>query len=333
MALTTNRGITIKGIVNVVPRTVEDNLELALLDSKEREALILHTGIRFRRVADSSHTILAYFNKAVDQLLQRTGWSKADVDILLCVTQSPNMVIPSVSCRLHGDMGFDNKTMCYDINSGCSGFVYGLHTISSLLQTIDGKHKKAILVCGDLSTHLIDSEDKSVRPIFSDAVSAIAIECSSEDQKISGYFNLGTDGTGQHAIEIDHEDGQGYMKLNGIDVFGYSVQRVPRNITDLLSFANRETDFADLLVMHQANKVINESIRKKLNVDEVKVPYSIYEYGNTASASIPITLSKAWDSYQPQSGWILIAGFGVGFSMASGLIKFEPNFCDKPIEF
>lgn len=334
MALTKHIGTEIVGIVNVVPEATEDNLELDLLTREERIALVNHTGIRFRKVAAKETTIRDLFERAVQNLLNKTGWEKESIDVLICVTQSPEMVIPSVSCRLHGDLGFPNETMCFDINSGCSGFVYGLNTVSSLLSGIADGNGRAVLCCGDLSTHLISSSDKSVRPIFSDGVSAVAIERKSNSNEITGYYNLETDGKGQHAIEIQ-DDGSECQKmtLNGIDVFGYSVKLVPENIRKLLDFSKQSIDFPDLYVFHQANKLINESIRKKLSVSEEKVPYSISEYGNTASASIPLTLGTAWNNYRPDSGWILVSGFGVGFSVASALIRFNPLFCEVPEEY
>lgn len=334
MALTKHIGSEIVGIVNVVPKTAEDNLKLDLLTTDERTALVNHTGIRFRRIAGQDTTIRDLFERAVQRLLQKTGWEKESVDVLICVTQSPEMVIPSVSCRLHGDLGFSNQTMCYDINSGCSGFVYGLNTVSALLSGIAGKNGRAVLCCGDLSTHLIAQDDKSVRPIFSDGVSAIAIERKQDNDEIKGYFNLETDGKGQHAIEMQEDASGGQkMRLNGIDVFGYSVKLVPENIQKLLDFSGQGINVPDLFVFHQANKLINESIRKKLAIPEEKVPYSISGYGNTASASIPITLGTAWNNHQPDSGWILVSGFGVGFSVASALIRFNPEFCEEPEEY
>lgn len=333
MALTKHRGIEITGIVNVVPAPTEDNLELDLLTPEERTALVNHTGIRFRKVAPASLTIRDLFEKAIVKLLDKTGWKKEEVEVLICVTQSPEMIIPSVSCRLHGDLKFPTSTMCFDINSGCSGFVYGLNTIGALLSGMENKNAKAILCCGDLSTHLITPTDKSVRPIFSDGVAAIAVERNADNEEITGYFNLETDGTGQHAIEMQEEAGVQAMKLNGIDVFGYSVKLVPENISKLMEFSQQEMSFPDLFVFHQANKLINESIRRKLVIPENKVPYSISDYGNTASASIPMTLGTGWKDAKKSSGWIVVSGFGVGFSVASALIRFNPLFCEPPEEY
>jgi 3-oxoacyl-[acyl-carrier-protein] synthase-3 len=230
-------------------------------------------------------------------------------------------------------MKLDNKTMCYDINSGCSGFVYGLQTIQSIMQGFNQENVRALLCCGDLSSQLIEENDNTTKPIFSDGISIIGIESTDDKSEITGYFNLETAGQGQSAIFTSKgADDKKYMRLNGIDIYNYSVKYVPKNIIDLLEFASKELNFPDYYIFHQANKLINESIRKKLGLDELVVPSSLYEFGNTASASIPLTLNTIWEDQSKKSGWILISGFGVGFSMASGFIKFEPDLCMQPIE-
>lgn len=334
MALCKFVGPEIRGVVNVVPHHTEDNLELELLAPEERHALVAHTGIRFRKIAPRHHSVQHYFEKAVETLLHKTSWNASEIDVFICVTQSPEMVIPAVSCRIHGNLNMGKQTLCFDINSGCSGFVYGLNTVYALLSGLGKKNGKAILCCGDLSTHLIEPNDKSVRPIFSDGVAAVAIENRVDEASNASFFNLETDGSGQHAIEMQTTfKNENFMRLNGIDVFNYSVRSVPQNITDLFQFAGNSPETVDLFVFHQANKLINESIRKKLNVPAEKVPYSLYDYGNTASASIPMTIATDWKRDSMNSGWLLLSGFGVGFSIGSALVHFNPLSCDGPIEF
>lgn len=333
MALSKFSGPEIVGVVNVVPRHTEDNLELDLLSLEERKALVDHTGIRFRKVASPTDSIEPYFEKAVSRLLEKMNWNPSEIDVFICVTQSPQMPIPSVSCRIHGNLKMGSQTLCYDINSGCSGFVYGLNTVYALLAGMGKSNGKAILCCGDFSTQLIEQTDKSVRPIFSDGVAAIAIENRSTDAENCSFFNLETDGSGQHAIEMQAAaDNASFMRLNGIDVFNYSVRLVPQNIHDLFQFSGKSMETVDLFVFHQANQLINESIRKKLKLPAEKMPYSLYDFGNTASASIPITLGTTWNQVSSQSGWIVLCGFGVGFSIGSALIRFNPKCCDSPFE-
>lgn len=334
MATAKISGTRIVGIVSVVAPNTTDNLSSAQLPESTRDSLVHHTGIRYRKRADQDCTINDYFGFAIKELIKQLNWDLASIDALICVTQTPQLSIPSVACQLHGELAFTQATLAFDINSGCSGFVYGLHAVSSLLASIDKPKKRAIMCCGDLSSTLTHPTDLSVIPIFSDAVSAIAVEVDNSDKEITGYFNLETAGSGQQAISlIPHADGKAYMTLNGIDVYNYSVSMVPRNISTLLDFAKKPIDFPDYYFLHQANKLINDSICKKISIPAEKAPSTLYHYGNTASASIPITINDSWEKGSKASNWIVLSGFGVGFSVASCLLKFDPIICGEPLEF
>lgn len=333
MALAVTKGAQIAGIVSVFPSQTEDNSQLSIIPENERDALISLTGIRYRKIAPPEIKIGDLFTSAIEKLTTRLSWEADSIDILICVTQSPDKPLPSISCRIHGELGWKTNTLCFDVNSGCSGFVYGLYVVNAMLSGLNKKNARAVLCCGDISSRFTDPIDRAVRPVFSDAVSAIGIEMCNEADEITGYFNLETDGSGRDAIKAGGvADEDRYMRMNGIDIFNYSLKHVPHNVSDVLAFSQKEIDFPDLFVFHQANKLINESIRKKLNIPAEKVPYSLYEYGNTASATIPLTLGTVWEKQHTKSGWILVSGFGVGFSMASGLIKFNPKFCLPPEE-
>lgn len=334
MALIKTFGSSIQGIISIVPKMIEDNADLSIISPEERQNIIKHTGIRFRHVVQNETVdVKLLFKKAIDIMLPKLGWEKPTIDILVCVTQTMTNSIPSVSCQIHGDLDFEESTLCFDINSGCSGFVYGLQTVQSLMQGFSQENVRAILCCGDLSSQLIEANDKTVKPIFSDGISVIGIESTPQKNELSGFFNLETAGKGQGAIFTSKgDDEKCYMRLNGIDVYNYSMKYVPKNITALLDFSAKDKNYPDYYIFHQANQLINESIRKKLAIEKEKVPTSLYEYGNTASASIPVTLGTMWENGHKSSGWILVSGFGVGFSMASALIQFNPKFCLPPIQ-
>jgi 3-oxoacyl-[acyl-carrier-protein] synthase-3 len=336
MAISKLLHATIAGITSVVPSNKEDILDSTLFSDDEKQALIKHTGIRYkRRVYHPSETVQAYFHQAIQHLLAKLNWKKEEIGLLICVTQTPQVPIPSIACLLHDQLNLEQDTLCYDINSGCSGFVYGLHTVFNLLNSLEDEEKKAILVCGDLSSQLIDVEDKATQPIFSDGVSAIGIERKVQHKSITtGIFNLETVGKGKDAIYTEKIHGaQPVMRLNGIDVFNYSVKFVPSNILKVLKAANKKTEEIDAFVFHQANKVINNSIAKKLKLSGEKVPSSLYDYGNMASASIPITIGARSNELLKENGWMLVAGFGVGFSLASAVIRFDAKNCPFPEEF
>jgi len=319
MALSKIVGIKIRGITTALPSNKEDNLKLSELDLTQRKELVKHTGIRYRRVAKGEgESVKVLFKTAINKLLETLDWDRNSIDVLLIVTQTAQSPIPSIACQIHGEMDFPSSALAYDINSGCSGFVYGLHTVSQLLTSLDQQGKRAILCCGDVSTDLTEESDMAVKPIFSDAVSAIGIE---NDSGTESYFNLETFGKGQKAISLQKNASGTWMRMDGIDVFNYAVKYVPNNIKLLLERYSNPSVVPGMYVFHQANLLINKSLMKAIGVDEGAAPNSLYDYGNTASASIPLTFSLNWPS--GKSGWVLFSGFGVGFSIASALIKID----------
>lgn len=330
MALATVKGIRIKGLLTVVPAEVEDNLQSSLLTPAEREALVAHTGIRFRRIAPANKPVFFYYHTALSRLLEKLGWESGSVDALICVTQSEDHPLPSLSCSLHGSLGFSPSALCFDIRLGCSGFVYGVYSVASLLSGLNKPGARAVLCCGDLSSRFVDPLDKAVQPVFSDAVSVIALELDKNREATTGFFHLQSDGKGFDAIKVSPPDP--YMRMQGIDVFNYSMKYVPGNVTELCRWSRLTFGELDMFVFHQANKLINESIRKKIGLVSEKIPYSLYEYGNTGSASIPLTLGMAYSSDNVHSGKVLICGFGVGFSVASAILEFSPLVYGPPEE-
>jgi 3-oxoacyl-[acyl-carrier-protein] synthase-3 len=324
MAISKINGIQLKGLITVMPSYTEDNQYLQLISEEDRAQIIKHTGIRYRRVAQPDTNIKDYFNIGISKLLNKLEWNANEIDVLICVTQSPQNSIPALSCQIHGDLGLSQSTICFDINLGCSGYVYGLHTIGHILAGIPKKNPKAILCCGDLSSLLIDKKDKTTVPIFSDAVSVTGIELNAD--YAASFFNLETAGTGQDAIRTVNN----VMKLNGIDVFNYSLKLVPKNVQTLLASCDINSADIDGYIFHQANKLINDAIGKRLNIPVSKQPSSLYKYGNTASASIPITLGQF--ASENKCNQVVLCGFGVGFSVASALVSMPSTFIYENIE-
>ncbi len=287
MALSSISGLSIKGIVTLTPSSKEDNLNLPFLSDDEKKALINHTGIRYRRKANPDECINDYFERGITALSKLVDWNIKDIDVLICVSQPKETQIPSISNQLHGNLNLKSEAMCFDINSGCSGYPYGLHAVGAMLKTINKPNVKAFLCIGDFSSQLIEANDKSTIPIFSDAVSVSAIELDESNKNVS-YFHLETLGKGQHAITMNN----GYMRLNGIDVFNYAVQYVPQHIKELLEYSDSKSPSPEAYILHQANKLINDSIVKRIGISAELAPSTLYDYGNTASASIPITLGS-----------------------------------------
>jgi 3-oxoacyl-[acyl-carrier-protein] synthase-3 len=237
-------------------------------------------------------------------------------------------------------MGMSKQTIAFDIGLGCSGYIYGLSVIGSMMAT--GRIKKALLFTGDISTLNTSYRDKSAFPLFGDAGTATAISYDKAAEPMA--FNLQTDGSGYDAIIIPDggirnfpnketsfeykqiSDGifrNGFnIALDGIKVFNFSLREVKRNINELADFANLTLDQIDFLVLHQANKLMNDTIRKQLKQPEEKMPMSLETYGNTSSASIPLTMvTQMREILETSTNKLLLSGFGVGLSWGSAILE------------
>jgi 3-oxoacyl-[acyl-carrier-protein] synthase-3 len=322
MAINELKNCSIKGIVNVLAPNDENNSEIVDFDA---DSFQNRTGISGRKIDKSlKNPIKNYFHQGIDKLLEELSWDTNEIELLICITQTPDILFPAIATRLHGEFKLSPHALCFDINLGCSGYVYGLQVVMSILNGFSTENSKAILCVGDISSRVISKTDTSLRPLFSDGVSVTAIEKNTR-MLTSSFFNLETFGSGSEAIKSIDENQSQIMKMNGIDVFNYSFQYVPLNIRNLWKTNQKQAIDVDFAVFHQANKMINEAIRKALGLTEVQTLYSIEKYGNTAIASIPITLVEHNEKLKNQNSQLLLCGFGVGFSIASCILVIEKS--------
>lgn len=340
--------IELKGIANCVPSSVEKNENYDLLSAAERKMLISTTGIKERRVAKNGVCASDLCEKAALELLSGLNWETNSVDALIFVSQSSDYYLPATAIILQDKLGLSKNAIAFDINLGCSGYVYGLYVLSNLMQK--GQIKRAVLLCGDISTNSVNYKDKSAYPLFGDSGSATALEYDETAHPMT--FSLGSDGSGYESIMIKgggtrhmfHENSlkevsisEGITRhelnliLDGISIFNFSVGEVPKNIKELMQMTSLSENDVEYLVLHQANKLINETIRKKLKFPKEKVPYSLDEYGNTSSGSIPLTLQTRLRD-QLNNKTIVISGFGVGLSWASAVLTTKNIYIPELLE-
>lgn len=295
------------------------------------------TGIASRRFAPEHICTSDMCYEAATKLIKDNNLDKDTIDVLVFVSQSPDYFLPATSILLQERLGLSKSVMAFDINLGCSGYVYGLSVLSNLI-SLPGM-KKGLLLCGDKSSQSLSYTDKSTYPLFGDAGTATLLERSENSSPI--HFNLQSDGSGRNAIIIEGaatrkpyskntfkkiEIAPGInrcerdLALDGIEVFNFSLREVKPNIKTLLEFSNTELHSIDFLVMHQANKLMNESVRKKIGFPIEKAPYSLEKYGNTSSASIPLTIVAELKNKLNGNRKLLLSGFGVGFSWGSAIV-------------
>lgn len=334
MALFTVRDIALAGIEAAFPEQIAYNAEEQCIPEKERDLFIRTTGISQRRIAPIDTTAADLCAQSAERLMASLGWAPESVEILVFVTQTPDFTIPGTSMHLQARLGLPKTTACLDLNQGCAGYPYGLSLITSMMSA--GGMQRGLLLVGDTLTRFLSPQDKSTWPIFSDAGTATALV---RQPGAVMHFNLCTDGTGLEVIQtpsggarqpfsadsLEMRDYGGgicrngvQMAMDGMKVFSFATKEVPANVQELLQFAGKTVEETDAFVFHQANLLMNETIRRKLQIPAEKVPYSIGEYGNTSCATIPVTI---WHSHretlQKQSIQAVLTGFGVGLSWGS----------------
>ncbi|HNS46792.1 MAG TPA: ketoacyl-ACP synthase III, partial [Bacteroidales bacterium] len=326
------------------------NLDYRWITVKERNQVVKTIGVEKRRIAKKGQTTADLCFAAATRLLDDLPWDRNEIQVIIFVSQSMDYIIPATAPILQERLGLSKTCMAFDINLGCSGYVYGLSVMGSLMS--QGRLQKTLLLAGDLSNVTSSYRDKSTYPLFGDAGTATALEFA--DTAGPMIFNLQTDGAGHKAIMIPdggvrnwvskksftyrkYENGiyrnNLQIALNGIEVFNFSLREVVPNIKATLGYAEKTLNDFDYLVFHQANRLINETIRKMLKADKEKVPYSIHKYGNTSSASVPLTIvSELQEEIKHKHLRFLLSAFGIGLSWGTVLLETERMVCPGVLE-
>lgn len=336
MSFLTIEKVKIVGLAACVPPDVEENIDLPIFtDRSEAEKVIASTGIERRRIVRPGTTASDLTYQAIVRLLEKMEWSADSIDALIYVCTSRDYIAPITSAILQDRLGFRQDCYCLDLPLGCSGWVYGMSNISSLLS--HGQLKRGLLVCAETNSLNRSPKDKTVKPLFGDAATVTALEYD-ENWNHPMQFSFGVDGSGYKAVWTEYggtrnpitpesiqekviEPGvirKGIdMVVNGMNVFSFAIKVPPRALQEFVEHFQIDVDKVDYLFLHQANKFIDERIRKKMNMPEEKVPFCLQDYGNTNSASIPLAM-VACKAKELQNGTYncLGCGFGVGLAWA-----------------
>ena len=329
MAFLEFKNVRIAGIAAGVPKNIASNLHPEANDAFSKdyspEAFVETTGVLERRVSAKLTTSDLSFEATV-KLISDLGWDKSEIEALVFVSQTPDYILPATACILQDRLGLSKECYTEDISLGCSGWVYGLSTVAALVST--GAVKKALLLAGDAKKRAPGPRD----PLFGSAGTATAVEFVDGDDGLK--FHFGTDGSGYDAIitpdggsrnqvSVDSfimEEVEGKMmhrmqtRMKGMDVFSFGISTAPKSVKKLAEhFGFNYLDY-DYFVFHQANMKMNNMIAKKLKLEPEKVPSCMYHFGNTSSASIPLTIVTQLHDKCVSPTRFICCGFGVGLS-------------------
>jgi len=350
MPLLSFQNVGITGIAAAVPsQTVRnDTYQIELFGEQEAKEIVKKTGIEERRFAPQGMCASDLCFSAAEKLISDMQIERSEIDLVLFISQTPDYRMPATAVTLQHRLGLSKNTAAFDINLGCSAFIYGLSTGFSFLA--QDNFRKILLLDGETRSRVYSQKDRKVAYLFGDGGVAALLERKKEFFGKS-YFSLNSDGSRENLIKIDaggyrmpssaettservvDEFGNirtaehGYM--NGAVVFNFVIQEIPKDLKSLLEFAKVTLPELDYYVFHQANSYMNNYLAKKLKLDINKVPQSLQKFGNTSSVSIPLTIVTQLQDNLESPKKILLSGFGVGMSWASAIMDFNGcHVCD-----
>lgn len=341
MAFLTYEGIGITAMAAAVPKKVINNYEYTeYFPAEQVKEVVDKVGIYERRFADENTCSSDLCYAAAEKLIADNNIDRSEIDLLVFISQTPDYRMPATSITLQHRLGLTNSCIAFDINLGCSAFMYGMSVVYGMMQ--GGNIRKALILDGETRSKVYSPKDRRSAFIFGDGGVAALVECNNKFGK--SYFSLNSDGSRADLIMIKgggyrhmssvetlqekvvdeygniRSDEHGYMK--GGDVFNFVIREIPRDIKKTLEYAGKTTDTLDYIVFHQANNFINSYIAKKMKLDTARIPSTIEKYGNTSSVSVPLTIVSELKNKLKGNNELLLSAFGVGMTWATGIIPF-----------
>ncbi|MBS1584354.1 MAG: ketoacyl-ACP synthase III [Bacteroidetes bacterium] len=337
----TQYGIT--AISYYLPETVETNHSLAgEFPGKVDEKLIENIGIKSRHIAERDLRASDMGVIVGNQLFAETGFPKEDIGALVYTSLNHDYITPATSCLIQHELGLKTGIASFDLNHGCSGYLYGLALSKSIMSTLHIDN--VLLISSTIPTRYVHPKNLSIRLLFGDASAATLIRRHEGGTADIGEFVLGTDGKGYQKIiirdgwdrnplsdtsllERTDEFGNIYtdssIDMDGPGTFFFILKNVPRIIQETVVKNGLRLEEVDLFVLHQANQYALEQVRMKLKIPEGKFYYFMENTGNTIQSTIPIALKEAMrDGLVHEGTKVLVAGFGTGNSWGATVLTF-----------
>jgi len=326
----------IKGISYFLPETILTNEDLIVeFPEWTVEKIANKVGINQRHIANRDETAGDMAEKAALRLFEEFNISASSIDFIIFCTQSPDYFLPTTACILQDRLNIPTSAGAFDFNLGCSGYVYGLAIAKGLI--ISNIASNVLLLTAETYTKHIHPLDKGNRTIFADAATATLVSKDGFGEILD--FDLGTNGKGANNLivktgglrnkektdDLVFDDNKNpissdYLYMNGSEIFNFTLDVVPDLVMNTLNKNQLAISDIDLYVFHQANRFMLDFLRKKMKIDPDKFFYYLSEVGNTVSSTIPIALAESIKENKFK-GNILLAGFGVGYSWGSTVIK------------
>ncbi|MEY8415080.1 beta-ketoacyl-ACP synthase III [Tissierella praeacuta] len=324
--------VGISGVGSYVPEKVVTNNDLSKIVETSDEWIIERTGIHERRIASDNMATSDMATMAAKNALEDANIKSKDIDLIIVATVTSDHAFPSAACIIQKNIGAVNAA-AFDINVGCSGFVYGLSIGESFIKS--GMYKKVLVIGAETLSKIVDWGDRNTCVLFGDGAGACVLEKCEEGFGILS-IELGSDGNNGEVLtqpaggsripaSIDTiENKLHFIKMDGKEVFKFAVRVMEKTSINTLKKANLELNDLDFLIPHQANMRIIDAAAKKLKLEKDKICVNLNKYGNMSSASIPVALNEAVKDNRIKKGDnILLVAFGAGLTWASMVIRWS----------
>ena len=325
------RRAIITGTGRAVPERILTNDDLAQMVETSDEWIISRTGIKERHVVSDGETTASLGTEATRKALDAAGLDAAELDMIICATITPEMVFPATACFIQEALG--NKHCCaFDLTAACSGFTYGIGMAAAFISS--GQCDNVMVIGAETLSNIINYKDRSSCILFGDGAGAALLQAEDNSERGVVYSALHCDGSGWDTLGCQAygsrypagkplaDRNKIYMEINGRKTYQLAVRRIIELIENIYEKCNMSNDDIALVIPHQMNARIIDSVVKRLKLPEEKMFVNIANYGNTSAASIPIALDEAVRGGRLQEGQhAILVAFGGGLTWAANLIK------------
>ena len=322
----TLRPVKVAGVGSYVPPAVLTNFDLEKMVDTSDAWIVERTGIRERHIAATGVSTSDLAKEAALSCLQSAGVSPRDVDLIIVASASPDYAFPATACLVQDLIGAE-KAAAFDIEIGCTGFIYAMVTGAQYVAS--GAYDKVLVIGAETLSRFVDWTDRSTCCLFGDGAGAALLTPGEEGEGIIGFY-LGSEGSSGDLLKLPAgmarmpaseetvKEGLHYIHMDGKAVFKFAVKTIDLAVSKVLEKCGKRPEDVDLLVPHQANLRIIDSACQRFDIPREKVMVNIDRYGNTSSASVPLALTEAVQDGRVRKGdLVVLVAFGAGLSYGS----------------
>ncbi|MCH1538625.1 ketoacyl-ACP synthase III [Flavobacteriaceae bacterium] len=324
----------ITAVSGYVPSDVLSNTDLEKMVDTNDEWIVTRTGIKERRIARNPLEPTSFLAiQAAKQLLEKKNLDPSTIDLVIVATATPDMQVVATAAYVATQIGAHNA-FGFDLQAACSGFLYGMSTAASYIES--GRYKKVLLIGADKMSSIVDYTDRATCIIFGDGAGAVLFEPSENEYGFEDSY-LRSDGSGRDFLAIKsggslypfdentYEEGGHNIKQDGQTVFKNAVKNMADAAEKLMTQNDLTGDQIAYLLPHQANKRIIDATARRINLPEDRVLMNIEKYGNTTAATLPLLISD-FESKFSKGDKLVFAAFGAGFTWGAVYLTWNYDY-------